>query len=150
MNISCFIRSCGAFVIAPMIWFVCSPNLTAQQNGAPLWDLKWLDRPPAVEPAESYGAKDIHSVFYAGEPWNGKATKVFAYYGFPEGASASARVPGVVCVHGGSGTAFANWVKIWNKHGFAAIAMDTNGAVPQSINENPDDFRHQWAGPRRY
>jgi dienelactone hydrolase len=115
-----------------------------------LWDLNRLGSAPHTEPADNYGAKSIHSIFYAGEPWKGKPTKVYAYYGFPEGASQTAPVPGVVCVHGGSGTAFASWAKLWNSHGFAAIAMDTNGAVPQSINENPDKFRHQWAGPPRY
>jgi dienelactone hydrolase len=132
------------------VGLICAPAGRAEERESSLWDLKRLSKAPAVEPADSYGASDIHSVFYASEPFNGKPTKVYAYYGFPEGASASARVPGVVCVHGGSGTAFAQWVKIWNKHGFAAIAMDTNGAVPKSINENPDDFRHEWAGPRRY
>ena len=114
------------------------------------WDLSRLNPAPAMDSADNYGASDVHSIFYAGEPWKGKPTKVFAYYGFPEGASKASPVPGVVCVHGGSGTAFADWVKIWNKHGFAAIAMDTNGAVPKSLNENPDNFRHEWAGPFRY
>lgn len=116
----------------------------------PPWDMARLDRAPSVEHADSYGAEDIHSIFYSGEPFKGKPTKVFAYYGFPEGASSAAPVPGVVCVHGGSGTAFSAWVKIWNRHGFAAIAMDTNGAVPKSPNEDPDNFRHHWAGPLRY
>src|SRR6476661_3188590 len=106
------------------------------QGDQHLWDLKRLARAPNTEPADNYGMKNIRSVFYTGEPWKGKPTKVFAYYGFPKGASKIAPVPGVVCVHGGSGTAFADWVNLWNTHGFAAIAMDTNGAVPQSINEN--------------
>lgn len=143
-------KKSAACFIAIVVCASQSSIARAEEDGRSLWDLKRLDQPPTVEPADSYGAKGVHSVFYAGEPWRGKPTKVFAYYGFPEGASASSRVPGVVCVHGGSGTAFAEWVKIWNKHGFAAIAMDTNGAVPESINENPDNYRHQWAGPRRY
>lgn len=119
-------------------------------DGSSRWDLHSLAAPPATEPADSYGATDVQAIFFAGEPWQGKPTKVYAYYGLPAGASHDAPVPGVVCVHGGSGTAFAEWVKIWNRHGFAAIALDTNGAVPKSIQENPDNFRHAWAGPQRY
>jgi dienelactone hydrolase len=150
MNLSRLTKSCVGCFAGLVACVVYSPVVRGDEDGRGLWDLKRLDQPPAVEAAENYGAKGVHSVFYQGELWKGKPTKVFAYYGFPEGASASSKVPGVVCVHGGSGTAFAEWVKIWNKHGFAAIAMDTNGAVPESLNENPDNFRHQWAGPPRY
>jgi dienelactone hydrolase len=37
----------------------------------------------------------------------------------------------MVLVHGGGGTAFANWVRLWNDRGYAAIAMDTCGCVPR-------------------
>jgi dienelactone hydrolase len=36
----------------------------------------------------------------------------------------------MVLVHGGGGTAFAQWVRQWNARGYAAIAMDTCGCVP--------------------
>ena len=121
----------------------------AEENGT-LWNLSELGEPSSVEIADQFDTPACRAVFFAGEPWQGKPTKVFAYYGFPEGASRNAPVPGVVCVHGGGGTAFAEWVQIWNKQGFAAIVLDTNGAVPESINENPDQFRHKWAGPPRY
>jgi dienelactone hydrolase len=40
------------------------------------------------------------------------------------------KFPGVVCIHGGGGTAFAEWVHLWAKRGYAAIAMDLNGSRP--------------------
>src|SRR5215203_968527 len=100
MSSCCFVRNFGGGLIPVVICLIYSPIMPAEENGRSLWNLKRLNRPPVVEPADSYGAKDIHSVFYAGEPWKGKPTKVYAYYGFPEGASDSARVPGVVCIHG--------------------------------------------------
>lgn len=137
-----------------IIFFAAVLRLAGRQSGAEenatLWDLQKLGTPPAVEIAEEFDTEACHAIFFEGEPWRGKPTKVFAYYGLPKSASRDAPVPGIVCVHGGSGTAFAEWVQIWNKHGFAAIALDTNGAVPQSINEDPDKFRHEWAGPPRY
>jgi dienelactone hydrolase len=116
-----------------------------------VWDMRELASAPATEPADSFGAEGVHAIYFTGEPWQGKATKVFAYYGLPEDATSESPVPGVVCVHGGGGTAYAEWVRLWNNQGFAAIAIDTNGAVPQAINEtDPDKYRHEWAGPPRY
>lgn len=57
-------------------------------------------------------------------------TKVFAFVGIPESASAENPVPGVVLVHGGGGTAFFEWVSYWVKRGYAAVAMDTDGNMP--------------------
>jgi dienelactone hydrolase len=128
------------------------PSFAASAEPSPSpWNIKEMSFPPAIEPADLYGAEGVQAVFMEGEPWQGKPTKVFAYYGLPENATRDAPVPGVVCVHGGGGTAYAEWVKLWNKQGFAAIAIDTNGAVPKDIRESdPDKFRHEWAGPRRY
>ena len=36
----------------------------------------------------------------------------------------------MVLIHGGGGTAFARWVKVWNERGYAAIAMDLCGCLP--------------------
>ena len=41
----------------------------------------------------------------------------------PEGQS----LPGMVCVHGGGGPAFRQWVELWVKRGYAAISMDLSG-----------------------
>jgi len=115
-----------------------------------LWDMESLSQAPQVYEAPDYGAKSLKSIFLEGEPYRGKTTRVFAYYSLPPGADLQHPVPGIVCVHGGGGTAFAEWVQLWNHHGFAAIAMDTNGSVPESIQESPDAHHHAWVGPQRY
>ncbi|MEI6727964.1 MAG: acetylxylan esterase, partial [Actinomycetes bacterium] len=66
-------------------------------------------------------------VYYEGETFKGKATRVFAYYGKPEGAGP---FPGIVLVHGGGGAAFRDWVKHWVDNGYAALAMDLAGNGP--------------------
>jgi dienelactone hydrolase len=43
--------------------------------------------------------------------------------------------PGVVLVHGGGGTAFREWVALWAKRGYAAIAMDLSGMRPDDADE---------------
>lgn len=69
-------------------------------------------------------------------------TKVFVYVGLPAGASADNKVPGIVLVHGGGGTAFYEWVDFWVARGYAAIAMDTDGNMP-SLNSSMSNDVHQ-------
>ncbi len=83
------------------------------------------------------------AIFYSG--LDGKRN--FAWVGLPEGASAEHKVPGVVLVHGGGGTAFPNWVNYWNELGFAAIAMDNCGAIYDVRNEYRNWPRHSFSGP---
>lgn len=45
--------------------------------------------------------------------------------------------PGVVLIHGGGGTAFADWVHLWAKRGYAAIAMDLSGSRPPEPEFDP-------------
>jgi dienelactone hydrolase len=51
----------------------------------------------------------------------------------------------MVLVHGGGGTAFAEWVRLWTARGYAAIAMDTCGAVPKGSYGKWQ--RHEQGGP---
>ena len=118
-----------------------------------LWDAKALDRTPQTFPvtlpcSNSCGrVAGVEPIFVEGEPWHGKPTRVFAWWGLPKGASAAQKVPAMVLVHGGGGTAFATWVKTWNDRGYAAIAMDTCGAIPQGERDGRAHPRHEWSGP---
>ncbi|MDR1094192.1 MAG: acetylxylan esterase [Clostridiales bacterium] len=98
---------------------------------------------PAFEYADGYaygGGSEIKAIEYRGADYMGLRTKVFAYIGFPAGASAENKVPAVVLVHGGGGTAFPEWVRAWNERGYAAISMDTEG-------RRPDRSRNGLNGP---
>ena len=96
------------------------------------WDLAALSRPPQYQWADRQGA--AWSLFYAGQPYKGKPTRVFAYYASPvtlgSEAAPGRKFPGVVLVHGGGGTAFKEWAQLWAKRGYAAIAMDLAGCGP--------------------
>ena len=82
---------------------------------------------PEYDPA---GYPDVKAIWLDGVNLGKKATKVFAYVGFPEGASADKKVPAVVLQHGGGGYAYPNWVKMWNERGYAAIAVGNTGYYP--------------------
>lgn len=86
----------------------------------------------------------IRTLYFEGMPYHGKPTRVFAFIGLPK-ASQDKKVPGIVLIHGGGGTAFESWVRLWNARGYAAIAIDTCGCVPVGSYDNWQ--RHQWAGP---
>lgn len=121
----------------------------AVQASNTLWDVPALSRIPAIHRVKTR-EEGVNAVFYESVPYRGRGTRVFAYYGFPRGCE-DRRCPGVVLVHGGDGTAFAEWVRLWNSRGFAAIAMDTCGSQPDlAPRDNPYSpaiRRHAHAGP---
>jgi dienelactone hydrolase len=79
---------------------------------------------------DSLAYPGMEALYYEGLPYEGKKTKVFAYIGYPSNIPKGTKVPAVVLVHGGAGTAFPQWVKIWNDKGYAAIAMDLESRQP--------------------
>lgn len=97
------------------------------------WDLAKLGEAPPHRWLNQSGP--VRSLLYEGEPYQGKATEVFAFYASPvtvSGAAAPKKgFPGVVLIHGGGGTAFADWALLWAKRGYAAIAMDLGGHQTQ-------------------
>lgn len=123
------------------------PQVTPSPNSkltAPKFDLQALGQPPAVYPAEPFAADAVRALFYEGPKFQGRATRVFAYYGAPPAATGT-KVPGMVLIHGGGGTAFDRWVRLWNSRGYAAIAMDLCGCVPKGTYGNWQ--RHEQGGP---
>ncbi len=105
---------------------------------------------PADDPEirnDSGLVKGVKPIWIEGADWCGKPTRFFAWWGLPEGASAAKKVPAMVLVHGGTGTAYASWVKRWTDRGYAAIAMDTCGGVPRGECGWKEHPRHQWSGP---
>lgn len=118
-----------------------------------IWDLKALDEAPATYPvtipaSNDYGrVKGVDPIFIEGEAYRGSPSRIFAWWGLPAGASPNKKVPAMVLVHGGGGTAFARWVKIWTDRGYAAIAMDTCGKIPQGERDGKPHPAHPWSGP---
>jgi len=87
------------------------------------WNLDELKKTPRVEWLDKDGK--LRRLLYESEPYQGKPTRVFAYYAEPE--KAEGKLPAMVLVHGGGGTAFSEWAQLWAKRGYVAIAMDLAG-----------------------
>ncbi|HPA19264.1 MAG TPA: PhoPQ-activated protein PqaA family protein [Verrucomicrobiae bacterium] len=98
------------------------------------WNLGELKQAPPMRWVDQSGP--VYWLFYAGESYQGHATEVFAFYASPRTLGAvtagKTRFPGVVLIHGGGGTAFAEWAWLWAKRGYAAIAMDLSGHQPDA------------------
>lgn len=122
-----------------------APDAVAMEQASPKWDLEALGKPPRFEPAKEPTAKEVEAIFFDGVPFQKKPTKVFAYYGLPKNVKPREKVPGIVLVHGGGGTAFDRWVQLWNSRGYAAIAPDLCGCVP--IGSYGKWQRHEAGGP---
>ncbi len=91
------------------------------------WDVKALQT-AAVKPEWGETVGKAREVYYPGEPFQGKPTRVFAYYAKPAG---DGPFPVVVLVHGGGGKAFRDWAEHWSARGYCALAMDLAGNGPK-------------------
>jgi dienelactone hydrolase len=108
-------------------------TLTLQAATPIPWDLAKLDPAPAHRWLDQ--THPIHSLLYTGEPYQDHPTEVFAFYASPATLNGTkppaGGFPAVVLIHGGGGTAFAEWTHLWAKRGYAAIAMDLSGSQPE-------------------
>ncbi len=123
---------CAAFVTCLAIAAHAQPP--AEPTG-PMWDLKALSKAPKTYPAEGFSEPGMRALYFEGPDYKGKPTRVFAWLGIPK-TEPGKKLPAMVLVHGGGGTAFASWVRLWNERGYAAIAMDTCGCIPQGTYGN--------------
>ena len=102
-----------------------SPQKSAHPAGG--WNLAALKKAPVVAWGERTGL--VQEVYYQGEPYHGKPTRVFAYLGRPN--TGKGPYPAMLLVHGGGGKAFRDWAEHWAKRGYVALAMDTAGCGPK-------------------
>ncbi len=124
-------------------------NAGAAETKAIPWDFAKLSAAPKVVDDPKHGSGDVKAIFYEGLPWRGKPTRVFAYLGIPK-VEAGKKVPAMVLVHGGGGSAFIPWVKLWMDRGYAAIAMDTCGCTTSGGFDEDGQRnhpRHEQGGP---
>ncbi len=119
-------------------------------------ELGQLVAPPATVDHETHSEpSNIHSLFFDSLPYEGKATKAFAWLGIPEKKAGQVKVPGIVLVHGGGGTAFKEWVERWNDHGFAAISIAVEGQTDEKDSGATEGYiptgwrQHANSGPYR-
>ncbi|MFT4641952.1 MAG: pimeloyl-ACP methyl ester carboxylesterase [Verrucomicrobiales bacterium] len=120
--------------ILPSLWLALGFAQSKEPSSLPTstpWDLPLLtSTTPESQWLDTEAPREVRPLLYAGGAYEGKPTSVFAWYASPTtlGLETERKTfPGIVLVHGGGGTAFANWAEIWARRGYAAIAMDLAG-----------------------
>jgi len=116
------------FVVAAGLAF--ADTALPVRNPAEIWNLDELYKKPDTRIWEHAAHLQTRPILIRSEPWQGKPTWVFAYYGVPERASKEHPVPAIVLANGGGGTAYPAWVATWVQRGYAAICVDTCGSLP--------------------
>jgi cephalosporin-C deacetylase-like acetyl esterase len=101
-------------------------SLQQSAHSAGGWNPAALDKAPVAEWGGRTGL--VQEVYYQGEPFHGKPTRVFAYLGRPN--TGKGPYPAMLLVHGGGGKAFREWAEHWAQRGYVALAMDTAGCGP--------------------
>ena len=99
---------CSVKMLATMFILVGIFLLAA--DAAPIeipWDKETLCKTPEIFPAEGFSEPDLCALYYEGLPFQGKPTRVFAWYGAPEGEK-GAKFPAMVLVHGGGARPLPN------------------------------------------
>ena len=104
---------------------------------------------PKTYPADEYSRPGVEALYFENEAYKGNPTRVFAWMGMPY-LKKGQTCPAMVLIHGGGGTAFDEWVRIWNQRGYATIAIDTCGArpdIPEALHSG-DHLRDEFSGPK--
>ena len=95
-------------------------------------DKLWTESVSKRAVSYDYPLYEARAYFIQSVDYNGAPSNFFGYFGIPETASEKNPVPAVVLVHGGGGTAYADWVAFWVRRGYAAISIDTEGRAPDA------------------
>lgn len=109
-----------------------APAKSYRENPEKYWDFNQLSKAPAYRTAgfEESKADGLQDILFDGVPVKGKKAPVFAYIGYPETPMPAGGYPAVLLVHGGGGTAFPEYVRLWKKAGFAVLSIDWYNSRP--------------------
>jgi dienelactone hydrolase len=107
----------------------CAPGAVKAEPRPVSWDTNVLFAAPAWIRIDQPKSAGLQAITYDGLRYHGRTNRVFAWLGVPP-LKPGEKAPAMVLVHGGGGTAFEAWVRLWVERGYAAIAMDTCGQVP--------------------
>ena len=104
---------------------------------------------PQTWPGEAAARLDptMDALFFAGLAYQGRQTRHFAIRGRPPGQGPH---PAIVLVHGGGGTAYAEWVRRWVAAGFVAISIALEGQTDTPARVGGARWSgHDFSGPAR-
>ena len=111
-----------------------APGKSYHEDPAKYWDFSKLEKVPAYRDSgfPECKAPGVQDILFEGVPRKdkGKPTQVFAYIAYPETPMPAGGYPGILLVHGGGGTAYPEYTKLWASKGFAVLAIDWYNSRP--------------------
>ena len=134
------------------------------------WDFSLIEKVPVYREAparqqvkglkallvEGFGPKEDEKNFNAAFPKPLKEktkAEFFAYIGIPSTPMPKGGYPGIVLIHGGGGTAYPGWTKMWVDKGFVVIALDWYNQMPvpkhKHVPTNSIDSKIELPGGKR-
>ena len=99
------------------------------------WNTQELFKAPAFRDSgfEDSKYEGMRDIMVSGYGPNGSKAEFFAYVAMPTTPKPEGGYPGIVMVHGGGGTAYPQYVKLWKDYGFAVIALDWYNRRPTPL-----------------
>lgn len=118
-----------------------------KENPEKYWDFSLVEKVPSYRDApEKHQVKGLKAVLVEGfgpkeddknfntafpKPLKEKTkAEFFAYIGIPSTPMPKGGYPGIVLIHGGGGTAFPGYTKMWVDKGFVVISLDWYNCKP--------------------
>jgi dienelactone hydrolase len=119
------------------------------------FDLSSLHRPPdhtlrnPTPRRFADRAITLSEVYFAAEPYLDKPSRAFGYYARPDHLF-EPNMPAMLLIHGGGGTAEAQWAIDWAGRGYAALAIDLygQGLDRQKLPDGGPDWSNDFASFR--
>ena len=111
---------------------VCVGCAELREDPAKYWDVAKFQQAPAYRPSPFEDCKDpdLQDILFDGVPYKGKPAPVFAYIAYPKTPMPEGGYPGILLIHGGGGTAYPYFAKLWASRGFAVLMIDWYNSRP--------------------
>ncbi len=102
------------------------------------WNIQELYKVPSYRDSgfEDSKADGMRDLMVSGYGPNSTKAEFFAYVSLPTTPKPAGGYPGIVLVHGGGGTAFPQYVRLWTSYGFAVIALDWYNKRPIPLKDD--------------
>jgi len=93
-----------------------------------LWDIPFNNVNAKTVRAYSYDSVQVEEIKYRSRDYKGTPVWIFGYYVYPKRAK---KIPAILLVHGGGGSAHLSRAANWARRGYAVLAIDLPGKGQQ-------------------
>ncbi len=119
-------------LVTLMTFLSCNAHPYSSHILKRLWDIP-QDKVSAITiNAYKQGGIQVEEVYYHSRPYKGIQSRIFGYFCYP--AHTKKKLPAILLVHGGGGTAHLGRTISWARRGYAVLTIDLPGRGDQRRN----------------